>query len=66
MHYEHYEFLVMSFGLIKASAVLMDLMSRVFHDYLDKFIIIYIDDILVYSKTREDHDMHLCLALERL
>ena len=44
----------------------MELMNRVFHDYLDKFIIVFIDDILVYSKTREDHEMHLRLALERL
>ena len=44
----------------------MELMNRVFHDYLDKFIIVFIDDILVYSKTREDHETHLRLALERL
>ena len=44
----------------------MELMNRVFHDYLDKFIIVFIDDILVYSKTREDHETYLRLALERL
>ena len=44
----------------------MELMNRVFHDYLDKFIIVFIDDIMVYSKTREDHETHLRLALERL
>ena len=44
----------------------MDLLSKVFHDYLDKFIIVFIDDILVYLKTRKDHEMHLRLPLERL
>ena len=56
----------MSFGLTNAPAAFMELMNRVFHDYLDKFIIVFIDDILVYSKTREDHETHLRLALERL
>ena len=44
----------------------MELMNRVFYDYLDKFIIVFIDDILVYLKAREDHETHLRLALERL
>ena len=44
----------------------MELINRVFHDYLDKFIIVFIDDIVSYSKTREDHETHLILALERL
>ena len=56
----------MSFGLTNAPAAFMELMNRVFHDYLDKFIIVFIDDIMVYSKTREDHETHLRLALERL
>ena len=56
----------MSFGLTNASVAFMELMNRVFHDYLDKFIIVFIDDILVYSKSREDHEMLLRLALERL
>ena len=64
--YGHYKFLVMSFGLTNAPAAFMELMNRVFHDYLDKFIIVSIDDILVYSKTRKDHETYLRLVLERL
>ena len=64
--YGHYEFLVMSFGLTNALAVFMDTMNRVFHDYLDQFIIVFIDDILIYSKTSKEHKEHLWKALERL
>ncbi|GJZ87751.1 retrotransposon protein, putative, ty3-gypsy subclass [Tanacetum coccineum] len=64
--YGHYEFLVMPFRLTNASAVYMDLMNRVFHEYLDKFVIVFIDNILVYSKTREEHEDHLCIVLEIL
>nr|GEV38786.1 putative reverse transcriptase domain-containing protein [Tanacetum cinerariifolium] len=64
--YGHYEFLVMPFGLTNASAVFMDLVNRVFHEYLDKFVIVFIDTILVYSKTREEHEDHLCIVLEIL
>ena len=64
--YGHYKFLVISFRLINTPAAFMELMNKVFHDYLDKFIIVFIDDILVYSKTQEDHETHLRLALERL
>ncbi|GKB68502.1 retrotransposon protein, putative, ty3-gypsy subclass [Tanacetum coccineum] len=64
--YGHYEFHVMPFGLTNASAVFMDLMNRVFHEYLDRFVIVFIDDILVYSKTREEHEDHLHIVLEIL
>ncbi|KAL8133741.1 hypothetical protein AgCh_008979 [Apium graveolens] len=64
--YGHYEFLVMSFGLTNALAAFMDLMNRVYKEYLDKFFIVFIDDILIYSKNPEDHAVHLQIALQKL
>ncbi|GJR19767.1 putative reverse transcriptase domain-containing protein [Tanacetum coccineum] len=64
--YGHYEFQVMPFGLTNAPAVFMDLMNRVCKPYLDKFIIVFIDDILIYSKDKKEHEEHLKAILELL
>jgi hypothetical protein len=64
--YGQYEFLVISFRLTNALAVFMDMMNRVFHDYLDQFIVVFIDDILIYSKMSKEHEEHLQKILERL
>ncbi|GJU51916.1 putative reverse transcriptase domain-containing protein [Tanacetum coccineum] len=64
--YGHYEFQVMPFGLTNAPTVFMNLMNRVFKPYLDKFIIVFIDDILIYSKDEKEHEEHLKAILEFL
>ncbi|KAL0539828.1 hypothetical protein IC582_024049 [Cucumis melo] len=64
--YGHYEFIVMSFGLTNAPAVFMDLMNRVFREFLDTFVIVFIDDILIYSKTEAENEEHLRIVLQTL
>jgi hypothetical protein len=64
--YGLYEFMVMSFGLTYALAYFMYLMNKVFMEYLDKFVVVFIDGILVYSRSEEEHEEHLRLVLQKL
>jgi hypothetical protein len=61
--YELYEYIVMSYGLTNAPSYFMELMNKVFMEYLDKFVVVFIDDILIFSKTEEEHEKHLRLVL---
>jgi hypothetical protein len=64
--YGLYEYTVMSFGLTNVSAYFMYLMNKVFMEYLDKFVVVFINDILIFSKTKEEHERHLRLVLKKL
>jgi hypothetical protein len=64
--YGLYEYSVMSFGLTNVQAYFMYLMNKVFMEYLDKCVVVFIDDILVFSKMKEEHEKHLRLVLEKL
>lgn len=65
-HYGHYEYTVVPFGLTNAPAAFMSLMDTIFQDYTDKFIIAYLDDILLYSNTWGDHLKHIRMTLQML
>ncbi|XP_019462958.1 PREDICTED: uncharacterized protein LOC109361884 [Lupinus angustifolius] len=66
MHYGHYEYIMMPFGVTNAPAIFMDYMNRIFHPYLDKFVVMFIDDILIYSKNQDEHAKHLKIVLQIL
>ena len=66
MRYEHFEFIVMPFRLMNAPTTFMDLMHRVFQLYLDQFVMVFIDDILIYSQSKDKHEDHLRIILQAL
>jgi hypothetical protein len=63
---DHYEFTMVPFGLSNAPVVFMCLMNGIFREYLDKFVIVFLDDILIYSKSEEEHEQHLRMVLQVL
>jgi len=62
----HYEYVVMPFGLTNALAIFTEAMNMMLHKYLDDFVVVFIDDILIYSKSEEEHERHLSLVLDAL
>lgn len=66
MRYGHYEYSMMSFGVTNVPSVFMEYMNRTFHQYLDKFVMVFIGEILICSKTYKEHVEHLRIALELL
>jgi hypothetical protein len=65
LRYGLYEFMVMSFGLTNALTYFMCMMNKVLMEYLDKFVVVFIDDILVYSRSEEEHEWHICFVLPK-
>ena len=65
-HYGHYEYTIMPFGLINALAIFIDYMNQIFKSYLNKFMVAFRDDILIYSKIEEEHAEHLKIVLQIL
>ena len=66
MRYGHFEFTMMPFKLTNAPVEFMDLMHRVFQPYLDQFVVVFVDNILIYSNSKEDHEGHLRIVLQTL
>jgi hypothetical protein len=66
IRYGHYEYSMMPFGVTNAPGVFMEYMNRIFHTYLDRFVVMFIDDILIYSKSEEEHSEHLRIVLQVL
>jgi hypothetical protein len=64
--YGHFKFIVMSFGLTNAPATFMEAMNKMLHEFLDDFVVVFLDDILIYSKMEEEHERHLRLILDAL
>jgi hypothetical protein len=64
--YGHYEYVVMSFGLTNAPAAFMEAMNEMLHEYLDGFVVVFLDDIVIYSQTKEEHERHLSLVIDSL
>ena len=64
--YGHFEFTMMPFGLTNAPTAFMDLMHRVFQPYLDQFVVVFVDDILIYSQSKWEHEYHLRIVLQLL
>jgi hypothetical protein len=64
--YGHFEYNVMPFGLTNAPAVFQHMMNDIFREHLDDFVVIYLDDILIFSKNKEEHEKHVCLVLKKL
>jgi hypothetical protein len=65
-HYGHFEYVFMPFGLTNVLVIFQHLMNNVFHEYLDDFMVCYIDDIFIFSKNMENFECHVCLVLGKL